>query len=713
MAKIDVKVNDQVDASGASFVQQSTAVADTSLGDTIGVLGDTAAAAITRNRERAAEAGSKSLLEEFTGHRRLQAISEEQDALLDQEEEINAKIGKQVTSNDPAAALSEQQLASIQKTKDQLDVKKAGVEQGLLTLDEYRLQAETLFYQTVAMTPGLKDEVAAVMGDFLGIDPRGQLAKVTMEERKAALKAGRDEMKVIKSGMQKDGAWDLSLTESENLARFGPRWLEEQRALAELDKDGKQLAVDSAATDKAMEGKAEEIRRKLITAEPAVLKRMSQFEGLNAFNLSAADLRSMDKDTLGAWAAHITAEEQTVISRINALESGTRGKLNGELHKENIASRATLLREIVSGKLSDDALQAKLNRLDLENKLQVEDVKNGILLTYPEATRLAALTDIMSGELLAINLSQSKTIIDILNGRVPDLTTLSAEEANDKRNTQAWTLNQMSLNADKVKDWSSSLMRQSGILASNISKHQPDELDTQTRQQLNKLTADKGWADRLEAEDPRTFRIVQQNTQRHQEVMTNNLSTKYKGIIEKSGLDLDGNDQFMLQKEDGKWSVVPTTKAVESALPPLTSKNVVGGGKPSESAIRLREKNIQEGLDKMFLGMNGNRGMMNNLIQSRANLQGISESAAARSVAVAIGLSASDVTRAEDLPALPAQSGPTAEEEQRANDDFQPVTDGERESPLNAVEKIEDGTYRINGQLFEVKDGAIVNQPDA
>ncbi len=94
------------------------------------------------------------------------------------------------------------------------------------------------------------------------------------------------------------------------------------------------------------------------------------------------------------------------------------------------------------------------------------------------------------------------------------------------------------------------------------------------------------------------------------------------------------------------------------------------------------------------------------MVQSRAAATGLPLSEAAKQIAQSMGISTVDGVAPK--PGFSGRTTPepkTAREEQRENEDFQPITDGERATPL---ERLADGTYTINGSLYQIKDGEII-----
>jgi hypothetical protein len=594
-------------------------------------------------KKHVAEGEAQSLLEKFTGFERKAALIGEEDEIIDKETELQ-KTMDNVKGGTPAFALAQNEMAQVQRARDELDKKKAAVEQGLLSFEQYRRDAETLYYQQISMTPGLKDEIAGVMSEYLGIDPRGQTAAIEMEKRKAELKQGRDTLSTMRTSMQKMGLWDEFRTEEENFRMYSTIFKQRARAIADIDFQKKQLEAAGMLSEAQKKVSATEINMSLLEAQPQALASMSFFGQYNANSMSASDFVNLPEEDRLQWRANLQAQRDTFATVGQNFKSVLGDHFDPAPHQEAIDARFELLDGLLSGKQKEELIAQKLKLMADENTYMIENEKNGILANSATARRLAAVNDIIDGQVLAKEITASNITVDLLMGRNPDLLdNADPGKREESLKTYQFLLQSISNKVGDVSKWNDNQVNETGLLALNMSKHQPDELDHATRQQLFRLSASKEYMDRLSQVNPRRHAILASNIMKHQEVHNDGIITKLERSVNSEGLKVSPAS-FFLKKEDDTWMMVPTSAAAEPKSPDLSSTADTVVRTRGQKAVEARNKRNTDGLSRITASMNNARGAQwNSLVQSRANALGLSEAEAARQISNDIGLSAKDV----------------------------------------------------------------------
>ena len=666
-------------------------------------------------KRHTAEAESKSLLEKFTGFERKAALLGDEDELITREKHMNDMLDASNGPGSNAFALGMQEKEQIKRARGELEKKKDAVDQGLLTYEQYRRDAETLFYQQVAMTPGLKDELAGAMSEYLGIDPRGQTAAIEIEKRKAEMKAGRDTLSTMRSSMQNLGLWDKWRTEEENFQMYSTTFKRRARAIGDLDFQKKQLEAAGALSEAQKKVSAQEMNGLLVEAQPQALASMSFFGQYNANTMTASDFINMPEADRLKWRVALQKQRDTFAGVGQQYKALLGDHFDPAPHQESIDARFDLIDGLLRGDMKEEMIAQRLKLMADENSYMIENEKNGILANNGVARRLAAISDIFPGEVLSKSIATANVATDLLMGRTPDLSEDDPEKAQETLRDFQFLLQNMSNKMPEVKSWTDDQINETGLMVMNMSKQQPDSLDHATRQQLFRVSGDKLYMDRLAGVNPRRHKILTDNIMRHQEVHNEGVTTKLDRAIRTAGLTVK-TDSFFLKKEDEKWMLVPTSKVSEPKTLDLKDGTDSVVATRGQRSVDARNKRQTDGLANITASMNNARGAQwTDLIQSRANSLRVSEQEAARQIALTVGLSDKDVTPKGDatperpgfgdefkkttddgidpnikaIQDLAKETGASVKEitdfltEQRKNDDFQPSIDGVRQIDAN------------------------------
>ena len=645
-----IKTQDiSVGVGGSEFVPETPRQAVGTGPARLANLVDTGLQGFKAYKKHTAESEAKSLLEKFTGYERKAALIGEEDELIDREMELQ-KTMDNAKGGTPAFALSRNEMAQVKRARDQLEKKRDAVDQGLLSYEQYRRDAETLFYQQVAMTPGLKDELAGAMSEYLGIDPRGQTAAIEMEKRKAQLKQGRDTLSTMRTSMQKLGLWDEFRTEEENFQMYSTTFKQRARAIGDLELQKKQLESVTALSNAQQKVSATEINKSLVEAQPQALASMSFFGQYNANTMSASDFVNLPEEDRLNWRAALQQQRDQFASVGNNFKAMLGDHFDPAPHQAAIDARFELIDGLLSGKQKEDVIAQRLKMLQDENNYSLEFEKNGILMDNTTARRLAAISDLIPGEVLAKDITASNIVAELLMGRSQDLVE-SVDPAKRDNTLQAyqWTLQNMTKGWDIRKDWDDNHVKESGQILVGVSRHLPDELDHATRQQMFRLAANTDFMSRLAQVDPRKHSILSKNLLEHQTVHNDGVRVKLERSIQTHGATATP-DNFFLKKEDDIWMLVPTSAALEPVdAPELGGVGFARGRRGTLGAASKAQTANIASLGQVTASMNNARGAQwNSLVKARANALSISEAEAARQLSVDIGLSSKDVTPKAD-----------------------------------------------------------------
>jgi len=638
MAKINVDTNISEGVGGADFVQQGSAVANTLAPDALAAIAEGAKDVFVIGKKEEAKQASKSLLEELTGNDRLLDIAkQEQDAFA-----VENDLANEIAA-DPSSAQGPQgqQLEQVQGLKQKLAREREAVVQGLLTNDEFRIRAEQSFYQMVAMTPGIKSELAKVMGEHLGIDPRGQTAAVTMAARDDITAKTDTATKKIVGELVSSGFYDSNISEKANIMKYWPHVQKDMQAQHELkvltDTLNGQGIIDGAERDAA----AKTARSWVAQAEQRSLYSLGAFKGQNIFDLSSNEIVNMDEETRVAWAQSIQAQGVQFSSVLNGLETSTGASFAA--NRDTVQQQQELLLSIINSTQLNDQLTQNLAIGKARNDILVEAAKADIAMTQPQAVKLAAYSKFMNiSNMIGVNITGSTMVLQGLNGDIPNLENLGAEDKeatldmyvdSAKSTSQTYDLDPKSITDNDIGNM--------GNVGTMISDQDPVALGSiKPSLQLFRLASRPDFMTRLESVDPVKAQRLSQGVIKHQKAVGQNYNKEISSIIESTtgAHKLDSLD-FHLEKVEDTWLVVPNTGADVKPAP-------VGGGDSSAAASAALSKRatavMEQTKNELTVKLNRTRGMINNMVISRAAATGLPVAQAAKQVAQDLGISTID-----------------------------------------------------------------------
>jgi hypothetical protein len=622
MAEIQARPSQEVDISGAAHVAPRNATDPSGAtaaarAEALGTAVDAGISVFQHRQKKQAEADaeivSKSLLEEFTGFGRKQELNEQLDDAFDAEEEQRD--------------ISSSSLATIEKTKDTLEREKAAVDQGLLSLEEYRRRAESLFYQQVVQTPGLKTEIATVMSEYLGIDPRGQTAAIEIENRKAAAKAAAAGNTKLKGQMIGDGYWVGNKTDEWNFANLGQANLDYRQALKRMEFRQARLNFIQDRDKFEREKIANQTLQDLNTVQSSALRKMGEFGELNVTGMTYAQIRDMSPDSRDLWIKNIeqTAQGYKDVVTAQTFQNDQIGDRAQPL-LDSIDARRDMLIGILKQDGTQELLEQQLARLNTLNDITVQSFLNSELLTDPEAVALAAMREVW-GETNLTN----KVLIERVSLRLMRGDTLSSYEEILKSTAKALDFG-IELDEPQIQ----SLVKQLGTM----SRHMPDEFNSEVRQQMSRLAANEEFMKIFEKNDPRAHANFTRSMVGNQKIELQSLQQDMQNMGVRGS-------QYFLQEEEGTWMITPTTHAVNKFVEGATLHGLHGQvtRKGSEDdALKFYRSQVQP--------INSTRGLLTNMVDARALAEGVSTAEAARMVATELGLNIKDVQEVvkEDKP---------------------------------------------------------------
>ena len=648
MAKIDVNLNQGVDLSGASFVNPGHVADNTQTAKQVTALAEGGIDIFKAGKRAAAAEQSKSLLEEFTGFKRKSEIAAKEDELLDTEGSLREDLNNAAPGT-IERDLTNDALMTLEKTKDSLARDRAAVDQGLLSLEDYRRRAETMFYQQVVHTPGLKNEIAAVMTEYLGVDPRGQEAAIEIENRKAAAKANATQNTKLKSQMIGDGYWVSGKSDEWNFQNMAQANLDYRQALKrmefnqanlnllqDMDKDGRQRAARRTLAD-------------MNTLQGNALDGMSKLGDLNLFELTYPEVRELSEDDRALWMSNIRASADQFLNIIGQQQAGNEEiGTKADPLRQSIEARRDLLIDILSQNDSQELLEQKLNRLKSLNDITVQSRVSDVFVSQPNAQNIAAMREIAGESNLTGKAVIENVMLKLFRGDTPDLVTAEPEERNDTLRGYEAILQGVSRSLDAGFELNEEQLGAVVKQLSGMSRHYPDELNSRVRQQMDRIASNKELMNKYKTVDPRGYDNFMKSLMNNQQVELESLA---EDMANKEAMP----SRYFLSKEDDVWLLTPTTLAVDNHAEANKPRGRSAVGRKGEHDKDSAEKVLRDKVQTINLS----RGLITNMIRSRQQALGISEQAAAREVATSLGLSLKDLTKAV-----------TAEENKGFGDDF-------------------------------------------
>jgi hypothetical protein len=649
MADIQAKPNQEVDISGVSHAASPSATDPSGAtaaarAQALGTAVDAGISVFQHRQKKQAEADaevvSKSLLEEFTGFGRKQELNEQLDDAFDAEEEQRDVLGNAVPGS-LERDISSSSLATIEKTKDTLEREKAAVDQGLLSLEEYRRRAESLFYQQVVQTPGLKTEIATVMTEYLGIDPRGQTAAIEIENRKAAAKAAASANTKLKGQMIGDGYWVGNKTDEWNFANLGQANLDYRQALKRMEFRQARLNFIQDRDKFEREKIANQTLQDLNTVQSSALRKMGEFGELNVTGMTYAQIRDMSPDSRDLWIKNIeqTAQGYKDVVTAQTFQNDQIGDRAQPL-LDSIDARRDMLIGILKQDGTQELLEQQLARLNTLNDITVQSFLNSELLTDPEAVALAAMREVWGETNLTNKVLIERVSLRLMRGQAPDLSGQTTEERADTLSSYEEILKStakaLDFGIELDEPQIQSLVKQLGTM----SRHMPDEFNSEVRQQMSRLAANEEFMKIFEKNDPRAHANFTRSMIGNQKIELQSLQQDMQNMGVRGS-------QYFLQEEEGTWMITPTTHAVNKFVEGATLHGLHGQvtRKGSEDdALKFYRSQVQP--------INSTRGLLTNMVDARALAEGVSTAEAARMVATELGLNIKDVQEVvkEDKP---------------------------------------------------------------
>ena len=183
-----------------------------------------------------------------------------------------------------------------------------------------------------------------------------------------------------------------------------------------------------------------------------------------------------------------------------------------------------------------------------------------------------------------------------------------------------------------------------------MSRHQPDEINSRVRQQMNRVASNADLMKMFEQTDERGYRNFTRAVAQHQ-----------LAEIESLQEDMDNKNvrgsRYYLKQEEEAWMIVPTTQAIEKFS---KQSSIVGtrGQVLKEGKKDTAEKFLRDPVQ----AINMTRGLLTNMIKARAIAARIPEAEAARQISSELGMNLHDVTvevekQKEERPGFAEEAG--------------------------------------------------------
>ncbi len=706
MAKINVNDNIEGEIGGAGFTQQGTAIANTLAPDIAVALADTAKGLYVESKKAEAVTESKSLLDEFTGR---------EHTVFAEEGEVDDPIAESPDVQEvPQTTAATEQIEGLKK---QLAHERKAVAQGLMSNDEFRLRAEQSFYQITALTPGIKSEIAAVMGEYLGIDPRGQTAQITMRDRDNAAAADAARNKQLVSALITERMYDPGLSDEENISKNWPIIQKSALAMKNIDMEMKRIALWTAETTQDKQIAANNFRAWIPEAERTALNLMGVYKGTNILDLTPQEVINIDPETRAAWAHSASLQAGSLTQVLNSVETST-GE-NFATNRDTVDDHLELVLSILKSEQLNDALTTNLSVAQTRSDLLVKAAGLNIAMTQPEAVTLAAYNDIgiNTANMLGVNVEATRIVLQGLKGDIPNLSSADPKDKATVIERYTGTLRDVANSYAKTpKDYTDADIGNAGNVALMVANQDPAVLNSiKPSLQLFKLVAKTDFMTRLEKVDPEKARALKQGVVKHMEAVGYNYNKEISTVYQNTGAEqLDAMDCHIEKVED-TWLVVPNSD-VDAKLAPNSAS-------PHSRSQALSKKDagvVDAKRSALVASLNRTPKMIPNMVNCVVAITGLPPSEAAKQVAQDLGISVTDVLPSarpeghprgryrnyevvEDAPrTTPATLSPRAQALHEGKDK------GSKSDDTPKMTKVEDGTYEINGSLYQIKDGRII-----
>jgi len=559
-----------VDITDASFTQRGvvTEQVDTSTADILKFFGGQAKKYLTKNRIAEAEDASRSLLDDFVGGSATAQLDQKQadiDGLVTSDLSDRSRV-------DGAQPLSEQAQSALRQQRLKLDKDKLAVAQGLLSETEYRIRAEQLYYQQVALSPSLKSELASAMASILRIEPRGQLFQVTADARAAEAQRQKNEDAKLKSILQSQGMWTLGNTDQENITEHWPTFQKTQMSSRKLQQLSTQLTYDDKLTAK----KRQELQQGLITAKAVILRNKITFIGtrvsvgdseLDIQTLTQQDIISLDPTKRGLV---VQGVRDAFARELLELQSEAAEFQIPEASFKNLVDMLETQEELLIRKVSITEVNASnSNHMKLlEDQRKIKDLLTKIDITksHPQVQYLSVLSSMIPLEkYLMGQIEVANLVSDILLSKSSNFSGIDDPEVKQsiiKDSGEAIVT--MLSSPNKLLERPDEGFLQAATLFTKLAATEPQDVPAVQKHRLLKLINNEPIMSRLEKTDPVVHGQFISDVKEHQAALlsySGQVHMKFRDVLSQSGRGHLQPSDFHIEKAElsGKYVLVPNT----------------------------------------------------------------------------------------------------------------------------------------------------------
>jgi hypothetical protein len=593
--------------------------------------------------EAEASGEAKNLLQRFQG-KEITSLQSQQSA-AEAEKGAAAALLADKESGLPTEAQETlgKHIGDIAELQENLAKRQEAVLAGIMSNSDFRLQAEKLYYQVLAKSPGLKDEIAAAMSEYISFDPRGQTAKLRMDAlndtnaadaaRAKADQKERDENRKI----LKDAAlWNPDWSYEKNMDVHWSRAQSEDRLIRQTEVMQKAHAKGTLLTQADQEQMLTDFESGLRSGGSAQAKFstiITDNEGnnINIASWTPSQVLATDSNTKASLLQAFELKRNKAIENFELWISKTqqaKGKETLQPYIDAINRDFETVSKILQGKnlseIEGEMRKIKENR----NAIVLADETNRLLLGYTDIQTLSALNNLIDADLMAQAMAFStgtKVITDILLNKSEQLPPDSSSEIQE---LVGGTLKKVKDTYKRNVELSDPEVKASG---NNLLALINTDLDGDTKHLNNKhliaeTLANEKYMEALERVDPK----------KHAKIMKRLIPT-LKGVGEFTAGIVQREWQskaeefpeaaptfnpknYHLERSGGVLEVVPNTGVVDS----LDADRVI---------------DAQNSFNR------NSRRLMKNMVSAYMNLEGASPKEAATWVSRQLGFSPKDITK--------------------------------------------------------------------
>lgn len=600
-----------------TFVQQG--VPDSTLAKGLQTFGTMALDARKGALEAEASGEAKNLLQRFQG-KEVVGLQRQQSA-AEVEKGAAAALLADKESGLPTEAQETlgKHIGDIAELQENLAKRQEAVLAGIMSNSDFRLQAEKLYYQVLAKSPGLKDEIAAAMSEYISFDPRGQTAKLRMDalndtnaadaaRAKAAQKDRDENRKMLKDA----GLWNKDWTYDQNVNTYLD-WQQQETRSNKKTEFLKNVRARGEILDVAQQ---ETLRNEHLADLKAAGGAHSKFSTViqdkagNVINVamwSPSQVLAENSETKAALLQSYALKRDAAIEELEMWASETskaQGKDSFQPYIDAINREFETITRILQGKDVSEIEEELKKVWENRNAVILATKTHEIMLGHPDIQTLSALNNLIDPDLLAQATAFSlgtQVLTDILLNKAG---TIPEELSEKEHDNLGLPLNKLRDTYKRGAELSDPEVRASGnLLLSLVNAEVSDEgKSLANKHRIAETLANKKYMEHLERVSPSKYEkilkrarpVLQEMGQFTAGVVQREWKSKAEEFPEAAPTFNPKN--YHLEFKGGVIEVVPNTGVVDN----LDADRVIDAQNSFNNSSRRLMKNMVSAYMELF-----------------------------------------------------------------------------------------------------------------